>query len=287
MASGTQKKTTRTAPAPLVRAGNGRLGQTNGFRQPRVAELLAGALREQILHGERPDGSLLPPQDVMTREFGVSKASLREAMRILESEGLITVRRGKLGGCVVHTPTVRSVGYMLGLVLQANQVQAIDVLEAQFVIEPVCAALCARRPDRHEAVLPALQEATDALAEAVKGESERFVQLERLFHERLVATCGNETIKTVIGTLEALWSEQLEDRTRASVRLGIRPDRELREHVVASHRGIVDAVREGDVDRVVDEMRDHLREFRSRLPQPFEGPVRIRPPEPPVSAGTG
>lgn len=72
LASGEKKKRSPAASAALVRAGNGRLGQAGGLRQPRVAELLAGVLREQILHGERPDGSLLPAQDVMTREFGAS-----------------------------------------------------------------------------------------------------------------------------------------------------------------------------------------------------------------------
>ena len=65
--------------------------------QPRLAELIASELREQILNGVHTNG-LLPKQDDLVAMFGVSAPPLREALRILEGEGLITVRRGKVGG---------------------------------------------------------------------------------------------------------------------------------------------------------------------------------------------
>ena len=73
---------------------------TVGFR--RLAEQVADELRRRILGGELADGSVLPKEDELLLEFPVSKPSLREAMRILEAEGLLRVRRGKLGGAVVR-----------------------------------------------------------------------------------------------------------------------------------------------------------------------------------------
>src|SRR6185503_2235845 len=64
------------------------------FTQPSVAELVADAIRTQIVAGTLPDGSMLPKQDQLISEFQVSRPSFREALRILESEGLISVRRG-------------------------------------------------------------------------------------------------------------------------------------------------------------------------------------------------
>ena len=66
--------------------------------------MVAGTLRRRILDGELEDGSWLPKQEDLIDEFGVSKPSMREAMRILETEGLLTVQRGNVGGAVVHTP---------------------------------------------------------------------------------------------------------------------------------------------------------------------------------------
>src|ERR1700719_666636 len=90
------------------------------LRQPRIADLIASCLRSRIVNGEIADGKLLPKQDELLEEFEVSRPSLREALRILETEGLITVRRGNMGGAVVHRPKPEAAAFMMGLVLQAG-----------------------------------------------------------------------------------------------------------------------------------------------------------------------
>ena len=72
--------------------------------QPRIAEMIADSLRRRILEGELADGDVLPKVDDLLLEFPVSKPSIREAMRILETEGLISVRRGNVGGAIIHSP---------------------------------------------------------------------------------------------------------------------------------------------------------------------------------------
>src|ERR1700758_1292024 len=105
-------------------------------RQPRLAEIVAAELREEILQGRLEDGSLLRKQDRLAERFGVSKASLREAMRTLEAENLVTVRRGKFGGVVVHAPSANAAAYTLGLMLQSAQVSMADFVVALDQIEP-------------------------------------------------------------------------------------------------------------------------------------------------------
>src|ERR1700712_5297682 len=95
--------------------------------QLRVAGSVAATLRERILAGIEIEGSTLPTQDQLVQEFGVSYPSIREALRILETEGLVTVRRGNVGGAEVHRPGEASAAYPLGLALQAGRVSLADL----------------------------------------------------------------------------------------------------------------------------------------------------------------
>src|SRR5436309_3200194 len=73
-------------------------------RVPKSAELVAQALRMRIVRGHLQEGDGLPPENVLMQQFGVSRPTLREAFRILESEQLITIHRGARGGGRVHAP---------------------------------------------------------------------------------------------------------------------------------------------------------------------------------------
>ena len=101
---------------------------------------------------------MLPKQDQLISEFQVSRPSFREALRILESEGLISVRRGNVGGAQVHAPTPENAARTLGLVLQARNVALDDLAAALAVIEPACAAHSAQRQDRNAVLVPLLRE---------------------------------------------------------------------------------------------------------------------------------
>src|SRR4051795_10151578 len=143
------------------------------LRQPRLADMVASVLRDRIVNGELGNGDLLPKQDELLEEFRISRPSLREALRILESEGLLTVRRGNVGGSVVEAPNAESSAYMFGLVLQSRRGTGADLADAIRHIEPITASLCAERADREKAVIPQLQANIDA-CEGVLGDGPRF-----------------------------------------------------------------------------------------------------------------
>ena len=126
----------------------------------RTAEIIADELRRQIIEGELSDGDLLPRQEVLVEQFNVSLVSLREALRILETEGLLSVRRGNRGGAVVHAPAKASAAYMLGLLLQSDYVPLGDLGTALQELEPMCAALAARRPDRGDELIGSCERST-------------------------------------------------------------------------------------------------------------------------------
>lgn len=77
-------------------------GRTRRIRQPRVAEIVASKLRDDILSGRLRAGDILPTQENLYSEFGVSPPALREAIHLLETDGLIAVRRGNVGGAVCN-----------------------------------------------------------------------------------------------------------------------------------------------------------------------------------------
>lgn len=227
---------------------------------PSLVESVANALRQRIMSGELPDGALLPRQEALLAEFGVSPPSLREALRILETEGLITVTRGKIGGAVVHSPSVATAAYMMGLVLQAEQTTLKDLSAALTVLEPACAALCARRPDRATTVMPALREILDQSAELV-DDAGAFATTARAFHTTLVRGCGNATIACVIGTLETIWSAQSDMHTRRRGHHGSYSDRAVRLQQALDHERIYRLIGEGDADGVVRAVTAHFKRF--------------------------
>ena len=225
------------------------------LRQPRVAELIAGALRDRILDGTYATGDLLPKQDDLLTEFEVSMPSLREALLILETEGLIKVRRGNVGGAMVQVPGASEAGYTLALVLQTRSVPLDDVADALRNFEPRCAAACATRKDRKKTVLALLRQNLTA-AEADLDDPEAFVTLARSFHEALVDGCGNETMRLVVGSLEVLWSAQTTRLTRDDP--GVFANREARVASLAEHAELVEAIAAGDADGAERVAREHL-----------------------------
>ena len=117
------------------------------IRLPRLADVVADRIRELVLAGELKDGERLPPLDALLQQFGVSGPSMREALRILEAEGLIEVQRGNIGGAVVHRPNARMAAYTMALVLRSEGAAKGEVAEALGMMEPLCGVACVRRAD--------------------------------------------------------------------------------------------------------------------------------------------
>jgi len=233
------------------------------MRQPRLAEMVAGALRERIVSGDLADGDVLPGLDRLVKEFGVSPPSLREALRILENEGLITVRRGNVGGAVVHRPKAATAAYMFGLVLQTENVPVVDLAVALGHLEKLCARLCAARSDRRRAVVPNLRRLHRASADAIDD----VVTFERTcqdFHDGLVENCGNQSIMLAVSAFEWLWREQQEGWAHRVAVLHEYPDLELRREGLQAHAAILDAIGRGDAALAEHLTGEHLQNPRIR-----------------------
>ena len=227
------------------------------LKQPRLAELVASALRQKIVSGELRDGDMLPKQEELLAEFRVSKPSIREALRILETEGLITVRRGNVGGATVHRPKPSNTAHMLALVLEVRDVTLGDVSAARERLEPMCAAICAERADRAETVLPVL-DALQEEAERCVHDEEAFTHSCLAFHREIVNRCGNQTMIAVVSMLEAVYTRHIHEQDRRRGNRGETFGLAQREQTLVAHRRTIDAIAAGDVDEVQKVMRDHL-----------------------------
>jgi GntR family transcriptional regulator, transcriptional repressor for pyruvate dehydrogenase complex len=230
------------------------------LRQPRLAEIVAASLRDDILTGRLKEGDLLPRQEHLFREFRVSLPAVREAMRILETEGLISVRRGNVGGAVVHLPTPERTAQMISMVLQSRGTTPDDVSEALLYLEPVCARLCAARPDRDTEVVPALRAVVEA-QQARFDDVANWNANARRFHETLVATCGNETMIVVIGSLEAIWSAH-ESSVWDEAQEGSEDDSPMaskaRRAALRAHEKLLAAIEAGNEERAAAISASHL-----------------------------
>ena len=158
-------------------------------RVPKSAELVAAALRLQIVRGDLEEGASLPPETVLLQQFGVSRPTLREAFRILESERLITIIRGVHGGGRVHAPTGEVAARYAALVLQYGGATLRDVYKARSVIEPACARMLASHRTNQQ-----LKELRAALAAETERTSPRDVRAAANFHRLVVELTGNQTL---------------------------------------------------------------------------------------------
>lgn len=230
-----------------------RLRRGDQLRQPRLAELVAGALRNEILSGNLAEGDTLPRQEDLLENFRVSPPAVREALRILETEGLIRVRRGNIGGAVVRAPSAEGVAYMVSLVLQSWHTPLADVGQSLREMEPVCTALCARRKDRYETVVPVLREIADEQAARIE-DNIAFNQLCRRFHEALVSHCGSDTLGVVVGALETVWSSH----EHHVYEVGPEPTMAVRRAALRAHEKLIEAIEAGDEAAAVSLARSHL-----------------------------
>ena len=231
---------------------------------PRIAEIVADELRRQIIDGELADGDLLPRQEVLVEQFNVSLVSLREALRILETEGLVSVRRGNRGGAIVHAPAKTSAAYMLGLLLQSESVVVADLGTALLELEPACAALAAQRTDRADTIVLELKEINDAMETHLEDGPE-FTEIGRRFHDAIVQGCGNKTIIAVVGTLETLWTSHEQQWADESAAKGTYPSLTKRRAVLNTHIKMAEMIAAGDVERARRVAARHLSDTQNHV----------------------
>jgi GntR family transcriptional regulator, transcriptional repressor for pyruvate dehydrogenase complex len=222
-------------------------------RVPKMAELVATDLRRRILRGELVENDALPPESALMERFGVSRPTLREAFRVLESESLISVRRGAHGGARVHLPNADVAARQTALVLEHRGVSMQDVYEARGVIEPGCVAMLAR--NRTAANLRELRAALERSHE-VEHEPVRQMREQTAFHGLIVDMASNQTLSVLSGMLRHIIDVAHVAHVESDA--GTPSGQEALKKGFAAHERIVDLIEAKDVERAERLWRKHL-----------------------------
>jgi len=221
-------------------------------RQREKPQQIADELRALIVSGELSEGDSLGHEPDLVERFGVSRPSLREALRILEAEGLVSVVRGVRGGVVVHEPDGRMTARTAALVLQARNVSLEDVFEARSLLEPIAAKALAARRGRKAAIAELrllVREEVDAIEDP-----ERFGAANAAFHQRLVSLAGNQTLSIVAEMLTEIVSRAVTSVSQENVVGSLA----VRRRGIRSQERLLDLLEAGDSAGAEDHWRSHM-----------------------------
>lgn len=226
-------------------------------RVPKMAELVASDLRRQIIRGEIAEGASLPSEPLLMEAYGVSRPTLREALRVLESERLIIIRRGARGGAEAQTPRREVAARYAGLILEHQGTTLLDVYRARAAIESACVQELAasRTASDLKALRTALAESNVAVAPSDS------IRVHSDFHAVMVRLAGNDTLVLLHEMLHCIIS--VADRS-------LRPDvgasaERARRKSGRTHDIVVQYIEAGNVEAAHELWTRHLVEAEEYL----------------------
>lgn len=223
-------------------------------RLPKTSEIIARRLRQQIITGRLSEGEALPTEAQLIKMFGVSRPALREALRLLESDGLIVIRRGNQGGARVQAPNSEVVARYMSYLLQYQRIDLADVYRAVEDLEAPCAREVAMSHTDEDLVR--LEEAAAESETHRTGDPETALAMQRNFHEVVVGLAGNVTTRMIWSMLQrVVTASQIANVTRDPSHWS-EPDVD---EAYKTHRRLIDHIRNGDGDKAESLWRRHLR----------------------------
>ncbi len=223
-----------------------------GAVRPRSADILVDEIIRKISRGEYLDGARIGSEQDLIDHFGLSRAVVREGLRILEREGLVTVKPGPTGGIFSRVPDVRPLSRLLDVYGSIHDVTMDDLIEARMELEVLTARLAAERATEDD-IKRLEQHDADWKRLVAEGDTEGAARANVGFHVSLAASAHNPVFVVFMDALEGLVYE-----TALEPQYPVR----LLDYVVYSHQYVLDAVRRRDVREAADLMRKHLQIFR-------------------------
>jgi DNA-binding FadR family transcriptional regulator len=228
------------------------------LRAVKTGEMIASYLRGKIVRGELAEGDCLPSESELMLQFDVSRPTLREAIRILETESLIQIRRGARGARIA-TPSIEVAARYFGLIMQASGTTVRDVYEASSLLEPVAAGLLAqRRTEQDLADLAACIDELEVLISTghVPEDLAAWTRCAQRFHQLLMQRAGNKTL--------AIQSQVLREVVDAHILLAARQPGTAADaagkfrKLARSYRKLLALVRAGDAAAAQQHWQTHM-----------------------------
>jgi GntR family transcriptional repressor for pyruvate dehydrogenase complex len=210
---------------------------------------LARELANYISDNSIPDGTKLPTEVEMARSLGVGRTTLREALRLLEMRGVITIRVGRGGGPIVRQQQTTDLAEGLALVLQFKKATLADVVDARLLLEPPAARQAASLVTPE--LLDNLRETVDKMLAQPDGRT--FGRENARFHSLIADTLGNPVISVYIDCLKHVHDGRP---------FGVMYEPKHIQAVSRAHLAIIQALEGKDPDRAETAMRKHLEDSR-------------------------
>ncbi len=173
----------------------GRAGGLDDRRVVKTSETVALNIVHDIVARGLKSGDKLPLEIDMLQEYRVSRASLREALRLLEVQGLISIRPGPGGGPVVGDVDARYLARTASLYFHLGGMTYADIFATQEILEPVCAQRAAGHPDRATAMAPFL----DPHATTTEGSEYHAATVD--FHGTIYRLAGNAVLGLITSAI--------------------------------------------------------------------------------------
>jgi GntR family transcriptional regulator, transcriptional repressor for pyruvate dehydrogenase complex len=226
---------------------------------PKASDVLAGELRERILTGELAEGDALPAERELVKQAQMSRATVREALRILEVQNLVRVKTGRAGGAFVQRPTTKSMANSVSMLIRGRRIKLVDLMETREALEPFCAELAAR--NRADDDLAVLDRANEAIADP-EADLGQFLQANLDWHVGVAVASHNELLT---GFMIAL-SQAIYAGTENAAFV----DTEVRAVTTQAHRAITTAIRDCDATAAGRRMRRHVCSYADALAESDE-----------------
>jgi DNA-binding FadR family transcriptional regulator len=176
-------------------------------RALKTSERIAAAIVAQVVNSNLGPGDRLPNENAMLEQFQVGRASVREAMRILENHGLISLRSGPGGGPVLLAVNPRDVARTFSLYLHLSQATIRELTEARLFLEPVIARMAAETQDPES--MRRLEEALELEASVPHGDDQQNIYAANNFHYVLATMTGNKVIDLMATALKELHTSRV------------------------------------------------------------------------------
>ncbi|WP_196248692.1 FadR/GntR family transcriptional regulator [Rhodococcoides fascians] len=223
---------------------------------PKASDVLANDLRERILRGEYPSGTALPPERELVSQTRMSRTTVREALRILEVQGLVAIKTGRSGGAFIQQPGGDSLATSVSLLIRGQQLRLTALLETREAIEPACASLAAKY--RTDEDLEILDAANIAVGDPDLS-LDAFLRANVEWHLGVAVASHNELLTGFMSALsKAIYSST---ENKAFV------DDAVRATTYKAHKTITDAIRAGDPAAAMRRMTKHVHGYAEAVVQ--------------------
>lgn len=169
-----------------------------------VAKQVTNIVTQQIIDGKFAIGDYLPTEEDLCKEFGIGRSSVREAIKTLESRGLVRKKQGK--GVIVIDETIEATSEMLNIALSYKHISLHDMIYFRESMEIKLAELAALKSTNEQ--IAQIKETLDSMRKNV-GSYEEFAQLDHLFHEQIAEASGNSVSMLIMKTLRPLLHKQI------------------------------------------------------------------------------